>query len=68
MKGPNYFSHSSNRFKCKATKDLLNETMVMVCECQLILYPSTPPHPTQPPTNDKSSLIIILLLYLHSNF
>ena len=70
MKGPNYYSHSRNRFKCKAcnvkllkmSSYLLNETMVMVSECQLILYP------TQPPTNVKSSLIIILLLYLHQAF
>ena len=27
-----------------------------------------PLYPTQPPTNDKSSLIIIMLLYLCSNF
>ena len=71
MKGPNYYSRSRNRLKCEAcnvkrvkkmSSYLLNETMVIVCECQLMLYL------TQPPTNDKSLLIIILLLYLHFNF
>ena len=53
MKDPNYYSNSSISFKCKACNlkllkmslYLLNETMVTVSECQLILYPSTPLNP-----------------------